>query len=273
MLLRSWVALFFVACSSPTPSNDAGTSSDAGTDGGTATGGGTGGNGGGGGGGTDAGPGEPTLSSSVLFRDDFDGYADLFALRAEYPEIREVGGVIALEKDGGSGALRVDYFTNDAGACGRSDVHVGKIVSGNVPTVMVTWKFLRPIGFTTCGDAGVEEDFALDRPSTRTTFERSGDLWRVSAGTAVFAQHLRLGTHTPSQLADGAWHRVTLLMTRQTTPSITDGVVQAWVDGALIIDLTGATGTAPFSLATWPGGLWNETVQSRFVDDLAISTP
>ncbi|MFT3713719.1 MAG: hypothetical protein QM817_39170 [Archangium sp.] len=266
-------ALLMTACASSMPSTDAGTSDAAvATGGGNATGGGTGGSGGTGGGGasTDAGPAEPTLSSAVLFRDDFDGYADLIALRASYPEIRELGGVIALEKDGGSGALRLDYSGD--GGCTNTDVHVGKVLSGNMPTVIVTWKFRRPSGFTSCGDAGVE-DFTLTRGATRTTFERSSAAFLLRAGTTEFVQHLKLDTHAPAMLADDAWHRVTLLLTRQSTPSTSDGVIQAWVDGALIIDLTGSTGTAPFSLATWPGALGNDTVQSRFVDELAISTP
>lgn len=266
------VSLLLAACSSPVTPTDAGTS-DGGPSGGGTNGGG-GGTGGGttGGGFVDAGPPEPTLSSSVLFRDDFDTYADVIALRAQYPEIRELGGVIALEKDGGAGALRLDYSAPDGGMCSSTNVHVGKVVSGNVPTVMVTWRFLRPTGFVSCGDAGVE-DFTLTRGATRTTFERLGDRWVVRAGTQLFEQHLRLGTHTPTLLPDGAWHRVTLVMTRQTTPSTSDGIVQAWIDGALIIDLVGSTGTAPFSLATWPGALMNDAAQSRWVDDLAISTP
>jgi hypothetical protein len=137
---------------------------------------------------------------------------------------------------------------------------------------MVTWRFQRPSGFTTCGDAGVE-DFTLTRGATRTTFERGASAFVLRTGVNAFPQHLKLDTHAPAMLADGQWHRVTLVLTRQSTPSTSDGVVQAWVDGALIIDLTGSTGTAPFSLATWPGALGNDAVQFRLVDDLAISTP
>lgn len=261
-------ALLLSACSSPLVSNDAGGATGGGaaaTGGGGATGGGSAG-----GGTTDAGPSEPTLSSAVLFRDDFDGYASLIALRAAYPEIREAGGAIALERASDGGALRLDYAGD--GGCASADVHVGKVLSGDVPTVMVTWKFLRPAGFTSCGDAGVE-DFTLTRGATRTTFERTSSAFLLRVGATEFVQHLKLDTHAPAVLADGAWHRVTLVLTRQSTPSTSDGVIQAWVDGALIIDLVGATGTAPFSLATWPGALQNDAAQRRFVDELAISTP
>lgn len=219
----------------------------------------------------DAGPAEPTFSSGVLFRDDFNGYASDVALRASYPEIREQGGGIALDRvvtDGG--ALRLDYTSS--GSCDATDVHVGKILSGNVPTVLVAWKFLVPSGFAACGDAGVE-DFTLTRSATRTTFERLDGKWLLRAGTEVFEQHLNLATAAPDVLAGDAWHRVTFFLTRQSTPSTADGEVRVWVDGVLVIDRVGATGTAPFSLATWPGALSNGRVQSRWVDDIAISTP
>lgn len=274
--MRDWLSLTLVlslaACSSMT-SGDGGGAIDgsvAGGGGGARGGGAGGGVGGGGGEALDAGPPEPTLVSSILFRDAFDQYPDVIALRAAYPEIREVGGHISLARDGGEGALALDYEGD--GGCSATDVHVGKIVSGNVPTVLVTWRTRVPSGFHGCGDAGVE-DFALTRGPSRTTFERGATGWVVKVGEQRFEQHARLDTHAPSALAPDAWHRVTVFFTRESTPDAGDGVVQVWVDGASVIDLTGPTGTAPFSLATWPGALGNDAVQSRLVDDLAIATP
>lgn len=218
--------------------------------------------------GNDGGPPEPLLSSSVLFRDDFDGYADLQALRAAYPEIREQGGQIALEEDGGR-ALRLDYAAPTG--CATADVHVGKIVAGDVPTVMVTWRFLVPAGFSSCG--GGLSHFVLGRTVGSTVFLAADAGWVLETGSARFDQHLRLATHAPEALAPGAWHRVTLVVTRESTAGAGDGVVQAWLDGASIIDRVGATGTAPFSLATWPGALQLDAAGSRWIDDLAISTP
>lgn len=261
--------MLICACAgTPTPSPDAGALTDGGTtpasdagppprDGGASS--------------SDAGPPEPTFSSGVLFRDDFNGYADDLALRASYPELREQGGVIALDRTRtNGGSLRLDYTS--ASTCSATDVHVGKLLSGNVPTVLVTWKFLVPAGFTPCGDAGVE-DFTLTRSTTRTTFERWNGKWVLRAGAEVFEQHLHLESVAPELLTPDAWHRVTLFLTRQSTPGTADGEVRAWVDGVIVIDRLGATGTAPFSLATWPGALSNDRAQSRWVDDLAISTP
>lgn len=217
----------------------------------------------------DAGPSEPTLSSAVLFRDDFERYVDLQGLRAAYPEIRELGGAIALERDGGQ-SLRLDYSA--AGACAGADVHVGKIISGDVPTVMVTWRERVPSNFTPCGDAGVE-GFVLQRGVSRTSFEALEGKWALRTGSTDFVQHLRLDTHAPGVLAREAWHRVTMILTRQSAPSVSDGVVRVWVDGALVIDLVGAVGTAPFTLATWPGAVTLDAASARWVDDLAISTP
>ncbi|MFZ5439971.1 MAG: hypothetical protein ACOZQL_08170 [Myxococcota bacterium] len=218
--------------------------------------------------GLDAGPPEPLLSSSLLFRDDFDGYADVQALRAAYPELREQGGSIALERDGGS-ALRLDYPAR--ASCGAADVHVGKVVAGDVPTVMVTWRFRLPAGFSAC-DGGVSH-FVLGRTAGATTFLATAGAWALDTGTARFEQHLRLESHAPALVAREAWHRVTLVVTRESAVGAGDGVVQAWLDGALLIDRVGATGTAPFSLATWPGAVQLEAAQSRWIDDLAISTP
>lgn len=264
---RAAVALVLVSCAGSPPSPDAGSDAgtavadagqlDAGTDAGAATH-------------SDAGPAEPLLSSSVLFHDDFDGYASVQALRAAYPELREQGGVIALEQDGGS-ALRLDYAAPTG--CSTVDVHVGKLVAGDVPTVMVTWRALVPSSFLACADGHVSH-FALTRGGAgTTTFEATASGWALDTGTHRFEQHLRVATHSPATLAPNAWHRVTLVVTRESTPGSADGVVQAWVDGALVIDLVGATGTAPFSLATWPGPVTLDAAGSRWIDDLAISTP
>jgi hypothetical protein len=217
----------------------------------------------------DAGAAEPTLSSSVLFRDDFERYADLQALRSSYPELSEVGGVIALERDGGQ-SLRLDYAA--VSACTAADVHVGKIVAGNVPTVMVTWRERVPSSFRDCGDAGVEA-FVLDRGLSRTSFVVREGKWVLHTAAQDFVQDQRLETHSPAVLPRDTWHRVTLLITRQSTASLSDGVVLVWVDGAVVIDAVGSVGTAPFTLATWPGALSVSGATSRWVDDLAISTP
>lgn len=264
---RAALALVLASCASapPTPDaghDDAGVASDAGRpdaggDAGTV-------------GGLDAGPAEPLLSSSVLFRDDFDGYATTQALRAAYPELREQGGVIALEQDGGS-SLRLDYAA--PAACATVDVHVGKLVAGDVPTVMVTWRALVPSGFLACADGHVSH-FMLTRGGAGTTaFEATASGWALDTGASRFEQHLRLESHAPATLTPNAWHRVTLVVTRESSPGSADGAVQAWVDGALVIDLVGATGTAPFSLATWPGSVTLDAAGSRWIDDLAISTP
>lgn len=263
-----------LSCSAPLTTADSGTGGGGGggsaVGGGQATGGGSAQGGGtGGGNASDGGLPEPTFGSSVLFKDDFNGYPNEVALRATYPEIREQGGLIALDRtvsDGG--ALRLDYTTS--ASCDFADVHVGKLLAGDVAAVLVTWKFLSPAGFTAC-DGGVE-DFTLARTANRTSIER-GATWVVHTAGETFAQTQRLATHAPPQLAADQWHRVTLFFSRQLTPSSNDGEVRLWVDGALVIDAVGATGTQPFTLATWPGGVSNQLTQSRWVDDIAITTP
>jgi hypothetical protein len=97
--------------------------------------------------------------------------------------------------------------------------------------------------------------------------------WVLHTAAQDFVQVQRLETHSPAVLPRDTWHRVTLLITRQSTASLSDGVVLVWVDGAVVIDAVGAVGTAPFTLATWPGALSVSGATSRWVDDLAISTP
>jgi hypothetical protein len=109
--------------------------------------------------------------------------------------------------------------------------------------------------------------------AARTSFEALDGKWALRTAATDFVQHLRLDTHAPGVLARDAWHRVTLIITRQSAPSVSDGVVLVWVNGALVIDLVGAVGTAPFTLATWPGAVTLDVASTRWVDDLAISTP
>jgi len=262
---RLALVLMLASCgpATPSPTPDAGSVADAGAprDAGLPLDAGSGS--------ADAGPTEPTLASAVLFRDDFEGYGDLQALRSSYPELREQGGAIALERDGGR-ALRLDYAAPTG--CGAVDVHVGKLVAGDVPTVLVTWRFKTSPGFSSCSDAGIE-DFVLTRTGARTTFENLGDAWALRTGATEFRQQLRLDTHAPRALAAATWHRATLVITRQSSAGAADGTAQGWIDGALIIDARGQTGTAPFTLATWPGAARLDAAGARWVDDLAIATP
>jgi hypothetical protein len=102
------------------------------------------------------------------------------------------------------------------------------------------------------------------------------DALATTTRRAVYAQQYRVTTHGPLALAQDQWHRVTLLLGRETRVGGGDGVVQVWVDGALVIDRTSAaTGTAPIAGVRYPTTMraGPSRAQSRWVDDVVVATP
>ena len=241
----------------------------------------------------DAGPEEPLLASSLLYRDDFESYADLAELKSNYPLFREQGGSIALEAK----SMRVDYASD--GGCADAEVFVGKLVAGDLPEVIASWRFKVEAGFvyvqSACGPSSGSTEFAITRPgepSGRVTVEVSAEAenpvrsapagvsWRVGVNDAfamaprraVYAQHLRVETQGPLALSRGEWHRVTLAVRRETSVARGDGLVQLWVDGVIVIDVgNAASGTAPFSSVRYPTSLrGGARAQSRWFDDVVL---
>lgn len=254
---------------------------------------------------TDAGPAEPRFAASVLYQDEFETYADTAALLAGYPIYRELGASLALEgsSDGGSQSMRIDYVPSTDAGCADADVFVGKLVAGDLPEVIASWRFKRAPGFlfvqpaSHCGAQGSGSvELALLRtadPSGRITLEVSaepenplrlgptGVSWRIGIADAfasaprraVYAQHFRLSTHGPLALSEDEWHRATLAVTRASGVGQTDGVLQLWLDGALVLDVNdAATGTAPFAAIRFPTILraGAAQAQSRWVDDVTL---
>jgi hypothetical protein len=241
----------------------------------------------------------------VLYRDDFETYADTAALLAGYPIYREVGGSLALESstDGGNQAMRIDYSVSTDGGCADADVFVGKLVAGNLPEVIASWRFKLEPNFLSvqpashCGAQGTGSiELVLLRtndPSGRITIEVSGEpenpirsapadvSWRIGIDDAfattprraVYAQHLNLATHGPLALTQDEWHRVTFAVTRASGVGLTDGVLQLWIDGTLVLDVNdAATGIAPFTAIRYPTLLKAGAAhaQSRWIDDVFL---
>lgn len=237
----------------------------------------------------------------MLYQDDFETYADTAGLLAGYPIYREVGGSLGLESapDGGK-SMRIDYAD---GGCADADVFVGKLVAGDLPEVIASWRFKLEQGFlfvqpaSHCGAQGTGSiELALLRtndPSSRITVEVSAEAenpvrsapadvsWRIGISDAfaaaprraVYAQHLRLATHGPLALNEDEWHRATLAVTRSSGVGQTDGVLQLWIDGALVLDINdAATGTAPFTAIRYPTLLraGASHAQSRWIDDVVL---
>lgn len=276
----------------PGPLPDAGPSGDAGvtvSDGGTS--------------GTDAGPAEPTLSSAILYREDFETYASRAMFEGAYPILVERGGTFAVESStaaAGTRSVRIDY-AGDAG-CADSEVTIGKQLIGDPVQLIASWRFRVQSGFTYlapgCTSTGSTELVLLrpQDPAGRLALEvsnepefpalgaPSGAGWRVTINDAfptaprraVYAQQLRLDTHGPLALQQGTWHRLTMLLGRETSVGGGDGVVRVWVDGALVIDRDRAsTGTAPFAGVRYPTTLKSggARAQSRWLDEVVLSTP
>lgn len=89
---------------------------------------------------------------------------------------------------------------------------------------------------------------------------------------AVYAQQARIDTHGPVALSREQWHRVTLAVRREATVAGGDGLIQLWVDGAIVIDVRNASsGTAPFSSVRYPTSLRGSArAQSRWFDDVVL---
>ncbi len=241
----------------------------------------------------------------MLYQDNFEPYADTAALLAGYPIYREVGASLALEPstDGGTQSLRIDYSVSTDGGCADADVFVGKLVAGDLPEVIASWNFKLEPNFLSvqpaahCGAQGTGSiELALLRtndPSGRITIEVSAESenpvrsapaevsWRIGISDAfaaaprraVYAQHLSLATHGPLALSKTEWHRITLAATRASAVGLTDGVLQLWIDGTLVLDVNdAATGTAPFTAIRYPTLLraGASHSQSRWIDDVVL---
>lgn len=233
----------------------------------------------------DAGPEEPRLSSSILWRETFDGYASTAAFFAAYPDSLADGGALLLE----GGAARIDYPAD--GGCGDATVFVAKrFASGDVPELVVTTSFRLSPGFlhvqppVHCADAGAgATEFILSRSadgpgrvSVEARLTTEGLAYVVRIGAVEYPQQAWRELASPGALADDAWHRLTLFLVRESAAGQGDGVVRLWVDGRAVLDVPAAqTGAAPFERLAVPGvleaGAWR--AQTRWVDDVAAFTP
>jgi hypothetical protein len=99
------------------------------------------------------------------------------------------------------------------------------------------------------------------------------DAFSTAPRRAVYAQHLNLATHGPLALTKNEWHRITLAVSRSSAVGLTDGVLQLWIDGTLVLDVNdAATGTAPFTAIRYPTLLHAGAShsQSRWIDDVVL---
>lgn len=65
------------------------------------------------------------------------------------------------------------------------------------------------------------------------------------AGAERIKQYLALGSKDPQSIADGALHRVTIFILKESGDQVGDGIVRMWVDGTIVINYNGSDPTDP----------------------------
>jgi hypothetical protein len=265
----------------------------------------------------DGGPPEPMRATQVLFQDDFERWANTAAIKGSYGDQRELNATFELDgavAAAGSRALRVDYPQN--AACGNADVFIGKVLANTSPLAAVLsyrfrftrgFRFQQPMAW--CQGRGVSSTEAVlgregmargavvlavgaDAPAPVVFDGVSGERWQVtvrdvrpSMTSAVYRQHLRVTRRSPAAVADEAWHRLTMLVQRETSLGAGNGVLRVWIDGEAVLDYDGDspgpargqvfTGTAPFGSIAFPTTLLTgaSQPQSRWFDEVVLFEP
>ncbi|MCA3016879.1 MAG: hypothetical protein INH41_31220 [Myxococcaceae bacterium] len=269
----------------------------------------------------DGGPAEPTTATQVLFQDDFERWASTAAIKGSYGDQREVNASFELDAAAaamGARSLRIEYPPGTG--CADADVFLGKVLANTSPlTAVLRYRFRFTPGFrfqqpaSWCGGRGLSSTEAVlgrvgaargavvvaaasDAASPRLLDGLDGLRWQVTVREvratatpqqpdAVYRQHLRLPRLGPSATADDGWHRLAVLVQRETSPGAGDGVLRVWVDGEAVLDYDGErpgfargqvfTGTAPFGSIAFPTTLASGASQrqARWFDEVSLFEP
>ncbi|MDX2010012.1 MAG: hypothetical protein SFW67_07480 [Myxococcaceae bacterium] len=264
----------------------------------------------------DGGPREPTgAATQVLFQDDFERWANTAAIKGSYGDQREQNASFSLDGTvaaGGSRSLRIDYPQN--AACQDADVFIGKVLANTSPlTAVLTYRFRFSRDFrfqqpaTWCQGRGLSsteavvgrEGMARGALVLAAAAEPDGGVglrWQVTVRdvraqvtpaqpNSVYRQHLRVTRLGPAAVADDAWHRLTMLVQRETSLGAGNGVLRVWIDGDAVLDFDGEgngpargqvfTGTAPFGSIAFPTTLVTgaSQAQSRWFDEVVLFEP
>lgn len=268
----------------------------------------------------DGGPREPTTSSQVLYTDDFERYANTAALKGSYGDQREVGGAFAIdgtEAGQGTRSFRIDYSAD--GGCVDADVFLSKVLAITSPqTVALQYRLRYSQGFrfqqpaSHCVGRGTSSTEMVigrfmngrgtvvlsvaDEPALPVIHQNvSGLRWQVQVRDvratvtpaqphATYRQHLRVNRLSPTPIANARWHRVGVLLQRETMPGAGDGVIRVWIDGEAVLDYDGSTGVAAgkvftgtpaFGSITYPSTLPSgaSQAQSRWFDEVVLFEP
>jgi hypothetical protein len=221
--------------------------------------------------------GEPALlpTDSLVYRENFEGYANSTALISAYPANRENRGTINLDQNvafEGQRAFRIDWEYNGCLSGTDSDVLIerGTPVGGGQRDWYVSYYarwtegylFAWPSGSGCGGNSSKEMAIfrgsglpritwaATVEPACPEIYGRINSLrWTFAIGAepgstqpscgSNYRQYLALGSKDPASLGDGQWHRITFRYLKESAIDVGDGIVQVWIDGVQIMDYDG----------------------------------
>jgi hypothetical protein len=192
---------------------------------------------------------EPTYNRAnheLLWGDTFDAvavpttrgrYGRYLTLDARTPQFDPTGGIK------GSGALRIDWRPSAAtrGSC-ADDSNLIEAAFPPAREIFVTFSVRYSPNFVfdwsgrgPCSGNAKKLFLLWAREGSRFVYISENGALGVGSDHdhPLFAQNRASLPYAPRDLADGAWHRITLRIRQGSTPSAPDGLVLGWIDGEL----------------------------------------
>lgn len=232
---------------------------------------------------------EPSFTSGVhqaLWMDDFNGTANTAGIYSRYATQGSENGLTLEATAGlsGSKALRMDWRAKSG--C-SDDSH---FVEGSFPTapteVVVQYSVRYEPGFVfdwigrngACSGNAKKLFFLWAGSGSRFDFISENHVLGVGSDLdhPLFSQNVGTALR-PEDLADGAWHRITLRVKQSSTPTATDGYIHGWVDGVQKwrVDNIASHASGGWTLFKFPATFnqGSPLDQSEWVDDIKVWRP
>jgi hypothetical protein len=233
---------------------------------------------------------EPTYTSGVhapLWMDDFENVANTAAIYARYATQGSENG---LHLDGsaglnGSKGMRLDWASKSG--C-SDDSH---FVEGSFPSapkeVVVSYSVRYQPGFVfdwigrngACSGNAKKLFFLWAGTGSRFDFISENHVLGMGSDHdhPLHSQNVGGSALRPEDLADGAWHRITIRVKQSSTPDATDGYIHAWVDGVQKWkrDNIASHASGGWTLFKFPTTFnqGSPVNQSEWVDNIRVWTP
>lgn len=187
---------------------------------------------------------EPTFTSGVhtaLWMDDFENTANTAAIYSRYVTQGSENG-LNLDATGGlsgSKALRMDWRTKTG--CTDDSHFVEGIFpqAANEVVLQFSVRYQANFAFDWIGRGGAcsgnAKKLAFLYAPVGDRFDFISENHVLGVGSdhdhPLFSQNQGGAALRPDDLADGAWHRITLRVKQSSTPTAQDGYIHGWVDG------------------------------------------